>query len=65
MIGRRADVMFAQAGRKCITVRAVGDIDYTRDSFGALVIGRAFFGYLLGAGGIVGATSVDFLEPGK
>ena len=65
MIGGSADVVFTQAGRKRIAVGAVGDIDYARDGVRALIVSRAFFGYLLGAARIVGATGVDFLEPGK
>ena len=65
MIGCSADLVFTQAGRKCSAVGAVWNIDYTGDGFRALIVSRAFFGYLLGAGGIVGATSIDFLEPRK
>lgn len=65
MIGSCADCVFTQAGRKRITVGAVRDIDYTRDGVRALIVRRAFFEYLLGAGRIVGAPGVDFLEPGQ
>lgn len=63
MVWSSADVVFTKAGRKRCAVGAVWNIDYTRDSVRALIVSRVFFGYLLGAGRIVGTTGVDFLEP--